>query len=587
MKKLLVAVLAACVLVTLSTAPRSYAANVNDFVIQDYQIDYYLKKDSTNRASLQTVETITAVFPDIDQNHGIERAIPITYDGHPTKVYLDAISDGTGTALHYETRGENGNTVIRIGDADTYVHGQQTYKLTYTQQDVTKYYRDTNDDEFYWDTNGTGWAVPIEHLSAQLHIVGTDLPKTLSGKQSCYQGSAGSTTPCDITKTDDGFSAEVTNLSPYQNMTLAIGFKPHTFAVYQQSLGERIAAIWGVVQVVATVTGIVLTLYLIWQYAKRSNRTAEIGTIIPEYVPPADTSVAVASLVSRKYNRTFAAQLLDFAVRHYIKIYQTSEKHWYRPANYELEIVQPIDTLKPEEQEVLRDIFDDPVVGARLDMSTLRNNRTVAMSLQDNTTKLSALVTDRYGLRAKDETQTKWFMRKGKWALVFAVLTLSPALFVAAIVAFICGWIIKPLTDKGLALARYLKGLELYITVAEEDRLRMLQSPEGAEKLPAPIDTNDTRQLIKLYERLLPYAVLMGKEKQWNKQLGSYYEAANESPSWVGGNTAVFNAVVLSSFVSNLNTVATYSDPSSSSSGGSGGGGSSGGGGGGGGGGGW
>jgi uncharacterized membrane protein len=128
----------------------------------------------------------------------------------------------------------------------------------------------------------------------------------------------------------------------------------------------------------------------------------------------------------------------------------------------------------------------------------------------------------------------------------------------------------------------------MYIKTAETDRLRMLQSPNGAEKLGAPIDTNDARQLIKLYERVLPYAISFGQEKEWNNRLGHYYETLNESPIWYAGhNNAAFNAVALSSAMSSFNTAASYSDPSSSSSGGSSGGGSSGGGGGGGGGGGW
>ncbi len=114
----------------------------------------------------------------------------------------------------------------------------------------------------------------------------------------------------------------------------------------------------------------------------------------------------------------------------------------------------------------------------------------------------------------------------------------------------------------------------------------MLQSPDGAQK--AQVDGSDTKQLVKLYERVLPYAVLFGQEKQWNKQLGKYYENTNTQPDWYSGsNGAIFNAAMFSSAMSSFATTASYSSPSSSSSGGSSGGGFSGGGGGGGGGGGW
>jgi len=119
----------------------------------------------------------------------------------------------------------------------------------------------------------------------------------------------------------------------------------------------------------------------------------------------------------------------------------------------------------------------------------------------------------------------------------------------------------------------------MYIGAAETERLKMLQSPEGAEKV-GEIGS-DKGQLVKLYERVLPYAVLFGQEDQWNKQLGQYYETTNTTPTWYVGNNAVFSAVAFNSIVT------SFSSSASSSAGGSSGGGSSGGGGGGGGGGGW
>ncbi|HOW01196.1 MAG TPA: DUF2207 domain-containing protein, partial [Rhodoglobus sp.] len=130
-------------------------------------------------------------------------------------------------------------------------------------------------------------------------------------------------------------------------------------------------------------------------------------------------------------------------------------------------------------------------------------------------------------------------------------------------------------------LRDHLKGLELYIRLAEADRLKMLQSPTGAER--EAISTSDPRQIIDVYEKLLPYAVLFSLEKQWAQELGKYY--TEQSPDWYSG-TGAFNAAVFASSISSMSTTAASSysgSSSSSSSGGSGGGGSSGGGGGGGG----
>jgi len=105
-----------------------------------------------------------------------------------------------------------------------------------------------------------------------------------------------------------------------------------------------------------------------------------------------------------------------------------------------------------------------------------------------------------------------------------------------------------------------------------------MQSPHG--KLTEKIDTGDKKQLIKLYEKLLPYAMLFGVEKAWIKEFAGLYDA---QPDWYSGSGA-FNAGYFAGSLSSFSAAsnAGFTAPSSS-----GGGGSAGGGGGGGGGGGW
>jgi uncharacterized membrane protein YgcG len=237
---------------------------------------------------------------------------------------------------------------------------------------------------------------------------------------------------------------------------------------------------------------------------------------------------------------------------------------------------------------LLNDIFNNKLaVGSRVNMSDLQKQRNAfALRLSDNQRKLNGLIGGRYELRGKSDVQTRWFRKVAKWLLVFMIILLSPMLLPAVVVAYIMSWTINPLTDKGVELVRYLKGLKMYIQVAEQDRLRMLQSPDGAPKV--GINPTDPAQLVKLYERVLPYAILFGQEKEWNNQLGKYYETLQTQPDWYVGSPGVtaFSAASFSSAISSFSS-STYSATSSSTSGGSTGGGFSGGGGGGGGGGGW
>ncbi|MFF2496580.1 hypothetical protein [Agromyces sp. NPDC058064] len=78
-------------------------------------------------------------------------------------------------------------------------------------------------------------------------------------------------------------------------------------------------------------------------------------------------------------------------------------------------------------------------------------------------------------------------------------------------------------------IREHLAGLRRYLEVAEADRLRALQSPSGAElradaSVPAPFadavgEASAPLARFHLNERLLPYAVLFGVEREWIAKL--------------------------------------------------------------------
>lgn len=578
--------LALCLVMALGSG-HGVSAGVNDFKISRYNIDYRLTLDDERRSRLTTVETITAEFPAFDQNHGLEWAMPNSYDKHSVSLKVLSVANEKGETLKYSTNNINGNLVLRIGDADIYVHGSKTYVITYEQRDVTKYFSSTDDDEFYWDTNGVDWSVPIDNLQITLHV-DDSLKNTLNGKIACYRGVEGSTDKCSIQKSGNDYVTQVTGLGPHENVSIAVGFSKGTFAAYEQTAMDRLWAIYPIIQGVLVAAAAAVVGFFGFLINRKNNRTKELGTIAPEYIPPKDTSVTVAAQVLPLSNRsTMTAQLLDLAVRHYIKIYETKQKSLFRAAEYQVEIIKDTQDLKWEEKELLSDMFaSDPAVGKRLDLNTLKNNTSYYNRTLNNDSDLSKLIKGEYSLRQKDEVAIKNYRRIALVMFVASVLTLSIGFIVAAVIIFILSFMVQPLTDKGLALRRYLEGLKMYISVAEVERIKMLQSPDGVEKL-GIVGQNDTGVLIKLYERVLPYAVLFGQEKEWIKQIGSYYEMNGSQPSWYSGSSGAFNVAAFSSGMTGFNTANSYTSSSSSSSGGSSGGGSSGGGGGGGGGGGW
>jgi len=499
------------------------AANVNNFVITNYQIEYHLSKDSSNVSQLTTKETIEAQFPDYDHNHGIERSVPNSFNKHSTDLMVNSVTSSDGTPMNYTTYSSGDNTVIRIGDAQTYVHGFQTYVISYSQQNVTKFYQNSNDDEFYWSTNGTGWSVPINELSVTLYVDDA-LASSLNKLMSCYQGSYGSTDKCEITSSGNVFQSTALNLTPGQTTTIAIGFTPHTFAEYKMSLALKLFYLWIFLLFLSVPISLVLAVWIFIRYRHVAYRKKDIGTIIPQYVPPKEVSVSVGALLVDKPNSMVAAQIIDLAIKGYLKIYQTKESSIFSSANFQLEIVKDVSKLRSEEKQLLYDLFESTDIGTKLDTSSLKTDTLLYNRLKQSKKRLKLLLETPYGLIGKNSDGSKKMRLITFVALVLLIFTLSPLIFVIFIASLLVGAFIKPLTEKGLEIARYIDGLELYITVAEADRIKMLQGPDTAEKIGTKLDTGDHAQLVKLYEKTLPYAIIFGLEKQWSKQLEVYYK---------------------------------------------------------------
>ena len=140
------------------------------------------------------------------------------------------------------------------------------------------------------------------------------------------------------------------------------------------------------------------------------------------------------------------------------------------------------------------------------------------------------------------------------------------------------------LSEAGVEQRDYLAGMKVYLDLAEADRFRMLQSPEGALRVTVPRAVpgqggaatdagrtaatagTDTVELVKLYEKLLPYAVLWGVEQEWAAELAVYYEQESVTPGWFVSQNA-FSGVYLVSALGGLgDSVLTSETPTPSTS---------------------
>lgn len=584
MKRLILGILIAGSLL-IGPGQSAFAAQTDNFTITKFDAEYSLGRDGENRSTLAATWRITAHFPP-NQNRGIAPIFVKKYDNHPTNFSLQSVTDEQGVSLEHTWNGDE----LRIGKKDVYVQGEKTYVIKFTQHDVTRHYDNTGRDEFYWDVIGNEWRVPMQNVRVSVKF-DESLQAARAGEAFCYVGAHGSRQRCNVSGDKGEIVTNANRLDRREGITMAVGFTGGTFAGYQETLSEKLIKFWATVQTIVSSLAVILMLLLVWRYRRLFGRYRELKPIPPEYLPPKQASVMTSAYILKNYEALAVkgsakvAQLLDLAVRHYIKLYEVKKASFLRSAQYEIEIVKDLKELRPEESEVVRDMFGSstPKPGQRLNLKKLQNNLSYASRTRDDDTNLKNLARGKYGLCEQKPVNKQIVQKWALWVGIIGVLLLSPMLLIVAGVVFALsfGW---SLTDEGLALRRYLAGLKMYIGVAEAERLQMLQSPEGVEKV--KVDASDEKQLVKLYERVLPYAVLFGQEKKWSAQLGQYYEQVGEQPDWYSGQGA-FNAAAFAAGMNSLSSVASSASDYSSTSGGSTGGGFAGGGGGGGGGGGW
>lgn len=562
-------------------------ADVNNFVISNFSSDQTLSR-SDAQGSLHIVESIDVQF--IDNNHGIIRAVPDDYNGQPLHFHLNKVSSKSGAPTNVEQSFSNGNVILKIGDPNRTVTGAQNYMIDYTVENVISFYSDH--DELYWDVNGDQWGQPSTAVNVTLH-----LPSGISlsvNQAQCFNGPYGDTQQtCSISTSPTELTASAKNMPPAQTLTYVVGFSKGYFQ--PQTTSEKVKdnlnpLLSLVVLPIAAIIG-----GFTWWWRKGRDAKGR-GVIIPEYEPPKDMlPIEAGTLLDFKTdNRDITATIIDLARRGYIRIHETVIDRKLRKdkLTYELELLKPdVTTLSSYERQLIDGLFGSRNIGEKVELGKIKQSFVTAVSAVRKSVskdlKLKGYIAptaNKYGIYLMAAITVVIALL----ALTFANKNPNDTVVIAigAIVSVgIVGifWaFMAARTVEGIAAKEQLLGLKMFMELTEKDRLEKLQSPNA----PYASKSSEPTRTVELFEKLLPFAIIMAVEKQWAKQFESLYITP---PTWYNGNAANFNSIYLaSSLNSNLGQAisTSFTPPSNSSSSGFGGG-FSGGGGGGGGGGGW
>lgn len=260
--------------------------------------------------------------------------------------------------------------------------------------------------------------------------------------------------------------------------------------------------------------------------------------LIVQYAPERGSTVLRDALLANADRRAASAALIDLAVKRKVRLLAGGRSR-REPVGVELVTGA---TFTPEELDLLDALFGPEHTHGRVRRFTADRRALSA--------RLRAVVSDvehalaREGLIA--ERRTTW---PGMTLTVLAylgilvealliVITLVNADWrgliaaVVALAATIATIIVTPSSwRRFLPAARrrreHLDGLHQYLRLAETDRMRVLQSPSGAELRSTDAATaragrdpaSEPVARFHLHERLLPYAVLFGLEREWMARL--------------------------------------------------------------------
>ena len=280
-----------------------------DYYIDTYHVDIEVGEDNT----FHITETLTYNF--VQAHHGMTRVIPLWHtrnreDGSDSKIYAK-VSNVKCSDPIASTERDSKNYTIQVGSADTYVHGEKTYTLSYDYAMGKDPLR--NADELYFNIVGTEWECPIANISWKIHMPKTFDATSLGYSVGNYADSGYDTDMLQSTVTDQTITGSYAgNLNAYEGITVRCTL-PEGYFIYKINYMPYV--------LVALV--VLLCAILFWFTGKEDKVIPVISFEPPEGYNPLDVAFVEKEAVS---NTDMAALLIYLANKGYLRIEQNKGK---------------------------------------------------------------------------------------------------------------------------------------------------------------------------------------------------------------------------------------------------------------------
>ncbi len=520
----------------------------DDERIKKFKADIVLEKNS----EVIVTEEISYFFP--ERRHGITRYLPYKYqvqkanggvtDYNVNFKFVSAEESTNGNdwiEVPFVVTKEGNNQNIRIGREDQTVEGDRGYRLRYSVQNVITYQPQSNEaqDEFFWNVTGNGWNIPIEKSEATVTF-----PAEIDNSKwsfACFTGSLGSTeAECLFEAVDKNKVKFESKWSlPEKSGLSVLSGLPHGL-IEKPNLSQSFWLIlkYNLIYYAFLLLPLAVTILLLVIWFLKGRDPKGKGTIIPFYGAPGNlTPVEVGTLFDEKADpKDFSSAIINLAIKGYLKIREIEKKPLFgifknRP-NYQIFFLKKNDLPAGVEREIYATILGLGVQSS-VTLEQLQNVFPQKITMFRNIA-YDGLVRKGYFPKNPEKVRKTYFLIGVIFLIVgfifaggsFGIIGAGSVMLTGFIIMFF-GYLMPKKTIKGVDAYEKILGLKEYLEVAEKDRINFHNAPE---KRP------------ELFEKLLPYAMILGVERAWAKQFEGIY---NQNPTWYEGpnNFTTFNTL--------------------------------------------